>query len=205
MTKRCIKQALACCALPPPPYHFFYILSSVCFSVTKIDLQICYWSIYFLGKDWIWGNQDEGAGNIGSVLVFQSSGAVLVRIMIQIMLKNMKKDLQIWPNINYIWYSTFTCTKVSLNFLDKNIYLFYQPEQPLSRIVKQCFLLFITFSCFLTIIKIYDTIKCENIFLSALSLSIYTSNSWWHVLGSCIDFKMIWVNSHQIGGFCIFF
>lgn len=41
------------------------------------------------------GNQDEGAGNIGSVLVFQSSGAVLVRIMIQIMLKNMKKDLQI--------------------------------------------------------------------------------------------------------------
>lgn len=31
------------------------------------------------GKDWIWGNQDEGAGNIGSVLVFQSSGAVLVR------------------------------------------------------------------------------------------------------------------------------
>lgn len=31
------------------------------------------------GKDWIWGNQDEGAGNIGSVLVFQSSGVVLVR------------------------------------------------------------------------------------------------------------------------------
>lgn len=44
--------------------------------------QLCY-----LGKDWIWGNQDEGAGNIGSVLVFQSSGAVLVRSMIQIMLK----------------------------------------------------------------------------------------------------------------------
>nr|XP_034323558.1 uncharacterized protein LOC117688885 [Crassostrea gigas] len=31
------------------------------------------------GKDWVWGNQDEGEGNIGSVLTVESSGAVGVR------------------------------------------------------------------------------------------------------------------------------
>lgn len=31
-----------------------------------------------LGKDWVWGNQDGGAGNIGTVLSVEGSGQVLV-------------------------------------------------------------------------------------------------------------------------------
>lgn len=31
-----------------------------------------------LGKDWPWGNQDGGAGNIGTVLSVEGSGQVLV-------------------------------------------------------------------------------------------------------------------------------
>lgn len=31
------------------------------------------------GKDWVWGNQDGGAGNIGTVLSVEGSGQVLVR------------------------------------------------------------------------------------------------------------------------------
>lgn len=31
-----------------------------------------------LGKDWAWGNQDGGAGNIGTVLSVEGSGQVLV-------------------------------------------------------------------------------------------------------------------------------
>lgn len=33
---------------------------------------------YSSGKDWVWGNQDGGTGNIGTVLSVEGSGQVLV-------------------------------------------------------------------------------------------------------------------------------
>lgn len=37
--------------------------------------------LYFLGPDWEWGNQDGGAGNIGTVLRVDDNGEILVRTL----------------------------------------------------------------------------------------------------------------------------
>lgn len=66
--------------------------------------------LFFVGKDWIWGSQDGGAGNIGSVISVQSSGLVVVCLLSNAFVyDNYYKNTTFMLGDKPILYGRFNC------------------------------------------------------------------------------------------------